>query len=168
VVAVVALPADAYGASIPRNPGSHILLLEDVQDPGNVGALIRCAAAFDYSGVLLTEKCADPFSAKAVLASAGTLMTLWIRRGDQWRSILDRLIDSDFRLLVADASGEPVAPAQAPFILAAGNEGAGVSPYLRARAHAIVSIPINTRRAESLNVSVAGALCMYGLAGPRG
>ena len=79
-MAVVRLPRDVYSAELPQDTGTRILLLEDVQDPGNVGTLIRTAAAFGYSGVILTEKCADPLSPKCIQSTAGTVLALWIRR----------------------------------------------------------------------------------------
>jgi len=66
IIAVVRLPMDTYSDQLPDNIGPKILLLEDVQDPGNVGTLIRTAVAFAFSGVILTEKCADPLSPKCV------------------------------------------------------------------------------------------------------
>ena len=80
IIALVKLPQDTYSDNLPENTGDKILLLEDIQDPGNVGALIRTAAAFDFSGIMLTEKCADPFSPKCVQSSAGTVLSLWLRR----------------------------------------------------------------------------------------
>ena len=73
VMAVVRAPSEVYSPRLPSPAGRRILLLEDVQDPGNVGTLIRTAAAFDYSGVILTEKCADPLSPKCVQATAGSV-----------------------------------------------------------------------------------------------
>ncbi len=165
-VAVVTLPPGSYSSKPPAQPGTKILLLEDVQDPGNVGTLIRTAAAFDFDGVLLTEKCADPFSAKCILSSAGSVVAVWLRRTRLWLTVLDSLIDHKRVLIATAVDGPPLCARTGPFVLALGNEGAGLSSQVRSRAHEIMSIPINTKRAESLNVSIAGALCMYGLS-PR-
>jgi RNA methyltransferase, TrmH family len=77
IAAVVRVPEDAFSDELPRQTGSRLLLLEGVQDPGNVGTLVRTAAAFDFSGIVLSDKCADPFSPKAVQASAGSIMAVW-------------------------------------------------------------------------------------------
>jgi len=63
---IISLPQMVYTSKLPEDRGSRILLLEEVQDPGNVGTLIRTAAAFNFSGVILSDTCADPFSPKAV------------------------------------------------------------------------------------------------------
>jgi len=62
IMAIVRLPSEIYSTDLPAETGNRVLLLEDIQDPGNVGTLIRTAAAFDYSGIIMTENCADPLA----------------------------------------------------------------------------------------------------------
>jgi TrmH family RNA methyltransferase len=88
IIAVLRIPRDVYSANFPDNPGSKILLLEDIQDPGNIGSLIRTAVAFGFSGVIMSEKCADPLSPKVVQSTAGTILSLWIRRTGDYLSIV--------------------------------------------------------------------------------
>jgi len=71
------LPYDYSSDTLPSLPGFKILVLEDIQDPGNLGTLIRCAAGFDFSGVICSDKCADPFAPKAVQPVAGH----WLQYG---------------------------------------------------------------------------------------
>ena len=75
LLAVVNLPEDHDTAALPDELGERLLLLESIQDPGNVGTLVRTAAAFGYDGIIMSRDCADPFSPKAVQAAAGTVLS---------------------------------------------------------------------------------------------
>jgi RNA methyltransferase, TrmH family len=163
VAAVVGMPPQVYDAQLPSRAGRRVLLLDDVQDPGNVGALVRTAAALGFDGVLLSEGCADPFSPKCVQSSAGTVLSLWIRRSSACSRMVDDLRGKGFRLIAADASGEPMSgpSPDVPFVLALGNEGNGLSARYIKSADQVLAIPIEKSRAESLNVAVAGGICMF-------
>jgi len=103
IMAVVRLPRDVYSEHLPENIGTKILLLEDIQDPGNVGSLIRTAAAFNFSGVILTEKSADPLSSKCVQSTAGTILSVWLRRtlGNEAAGLSQAVLNiSDYRLRI--------------------------------------------------------------------
>ena len=114
-------------------------------------------------GVVCLDGTTDPWGAKTVRASAGTVFRLpvWSVRLDEIVSALD---DRGAGIAVADAGGAPVdgALARRPELLALvlGNEGAGVRPELRERAQAVVAVPMRGP-AESLNVAVAGSILMY-------
>jgi len=165
VAAVVSLPPHSYAGTLPACPGKRILLLDDIQNPGNVGTLVRSAAAFGFDGVLMTASCADPFSPKSVQASAGAVLSLWIRRSDACAGMARRLKERGFEIIAADMAGECAAAPKhgrgSPFVLALGNEGRGLSREFRDMAEWALSVPIDRSRAESLNVSAAGAICMY-------
>ncbi len=164
IMAVVRMPVDIYSGHLPDDAGSKILLLEDVQDPGNVGTLIRTAAAFNFSGVVLTEKCADPLAPKCVQASAGAILSLWLRKSAQYLEIASNLRKRNFPLIAADLKGtaEPsILSHQSRLILALGNEAAGLSQALLEMADYRVRIPTAREKAESLNVAACGAICMY-------
>ncbi|HMD68496.1 MAG TPA: RNA methyltransferase [Chitinivibrionales bacterium] len=169
-LAVVKIPGGAYSSSLPDDTGVRVLALEDVQDPGNVGALVRSAAAFDFSGVLLSDKCADPFGPKAVQASAGSVLSVWVRRTKEFHAGVRGLAEKGFYCIAADVRGtETLHSGGSPkFVLILGNEGNGISADVLACSHSIVRIPINAARVESLNVAASGAVCMYALAGLRG
>ena len=164
IAAVVLLPKDIYSAGLPADAGKRILLLEDVQDPGNVGALIRTAAAFDFSGVVLTENCADPLSPKSVHAASGTVLSLWLRLTAQYLELARSLQQAGHVLIAADLKGdnEPaILAGKEKLVLALGNEAAGLSHELLAIADYRVRIPTPPEKAESLNVAACGAILMY-------
>ena len=129
------------------------IALDGVQDPGNVGTIVRLAAAFDASGVLLLPGCADPFGPKAIRSSAGAILNVPVA------TITAReLIDSARPLLAADATGNAVDPPSAGAVLVFGNEGSGVSEELLR--HAVpIAIPMSAR-VESLNVASSAAILL--------
>ncbi len=164
ILAVVRLPADTYSDSLPENPGGKILLLEDIQDPGNTGTLVRTAAAFGFTGVIMTESGADPFSPKAVQASAGSVLSIWLRRTDEYPDRIRELKDSGYTLAAADVDGkEPpaVLAHRDKIILALGNEASGLSRAILTMSDYCVGIPTDREKAESLNVAACGAILMY-------
>jgi TrmH family RNA methyltransferase len=132
-----------------------------------VGALVRSAAAFDFSGVLLSDKCADPFGPKAVAASAGAVLSVWVRKTQEFLARLRNLADGGHYCVAADVRGTEVLCRvnSARLVLIVGNEGGGISPDVLACARSVVRIPINAARVESLNVAASGAVCMYALSG---
>jgi len=164
IIAVVRLPADTYSACLPDSFGGRILLLEDVQDPGNVGTLIRTAAAFDFSGVILSENCADPMSSKCVQATAGAVLSVWIRRTARYVELAKELQRREYCLVATDLEGveDPsVLRGRKRLLLALGNEGSGLSkPLLDVANHRLRIFTVG-HKAESLNVAACGAICMY-------
>lgn len=164
IMAVVKLPEEIYSDTLPESPGDKILLLEDIQDPGNIGTLIRTAAAFDFSGVIMTDKCADPLSPKCVQATAGSVLSVWIRRTPKYRDLVLSLQKSGYDIIAADLAGNEdtgVLGMGRKLVLGLGNEAAGLSPTLLDMATFRMRIPTNRRKAESLNVAVCGAIGMF-------
>ncbi len=164
IMAVVRMPADILSGRLPANIGNRVLLLEDVQDPGNVGTLIRTAAALDFSGVILTEKCADPLSPKCVQSTAGAVLSLWLRRTGSYLGLLHELKVAGFYLVATDTNGNEDHSAlisHEKLLLALGNEASGLSEALLKESDFRLRIPVNTRKVESLNVAACGAICMY-------
>jgi len=164
IAAVVRLPEEVYTAALPENPGKRILMLEDIQDPGNAGTLIRTAAAFNFSGVVLTESSADPFSPKCVQAAAGTVLSVWTRKTGRYTELARSLKPAGYALVAADIRGddEPaVLSGKEKLVLALGNEAAGLSEELLSLADYRVRIPMPPEKAESLNVATCGAILMY-------
>ena len=163
-IAVVRIPKDLSSDRLPEQPGEKILLMESIQDPGNVGTLIRTAAAFGYSGILMTDQCADPFSPKVVQASAGSVLSVWIRRTFEYIGIIDSLQGQGYALVGMtldgeDDLGESINTEKS--ILALGSEASGLSRAVLQRSDYRVRIPIRSEGAESLNVAACGAICMY-------
>ena len=134
-----------------------LVVLDGIQDPGNVGAIIRTAAAFEASGVLLTEGCADPFAPKALRASAGTALLLPIVELAR-KALAAELERRSIPLYAAAAGGDPVR-IELPAAIVFGSEGRGVSEELMRRSRP-VSIPISGS-VESLNVAAAAAILIH-------
>jgi TrmH family RNA methyltransferase len=163
IIAVVRIPEGIYSAKLPDNPGSKILFLEDIQDPGNVGSLIRTAVAFGFSGIIMSEKCADPLSPKTVQSTAGTILSLWIKRTGDYMGLAESLKSSGYNLVATALDGEenPLFLQNADkLLLALGNEAVGLSADILKLADFKLKIPIKDK-AESLNVAACGAICMY-------
>lgn len=148
VLAIFERPA---AADVFARRESVVVALDAVQDPGNVGTIIRLAAAFDASGVALLPGCADPFSPKAIRASAGAVLTVPIA------SITLAQLNGR-SLFAADGEGQPIDPPKRDAVLIFGSEGAGVSDELRAKSKRI-AIPMSGR-VESLNVAAAAAILL--------
>jgi TrmH family RNA methyltransferase len=164
LVAVVRLRIDTYSDQLPHNIGAKILLLEDVQNPGNVGTLIRTAVAFGFCGVILTEKCADPFSQKCIQSTVGTVLSLWIRRTSRYLELIEELKKSGYSIIAADLGGaedSSVLKCQDKFLLALGNEASGLSDLVLNTSNHKLRISTKRGNAESLNVAACGAICMY-------
>jgi len=136
-----------------------VVALDGVQDPANVGAIVRLAAAFDAAGVALLPGCADPFGPKAIRASAGAILNVPCASAS-----VDELRARDWPLFAADGHGSPADPPSRRAVLAFGSEGSGVSDEM-ARAARKIAIPMSAR-VESLNVAMAAAILLarsYGL-----
>ncbi len=164
IVALIRQPMDMYSDQLPQNIGAKILLLEDVQDPGNVGTLIRTAAAFDFSGVILSKKCADPLSPKCVQSTAGTVLSLWLRRTTHYLELMEKLKSSGYFLVAADLGGtenSSVLQSRSKLLLALGNEASGLSDLVLNASNHRLRVPTIRGKAESLNVAACGAICMY-------
>lgn len=139
---------------------ARLAVLDAVQDPGNVGTLIRAADALGAGGVALLPGTADPWSPKAVRAASGAsfripVVTISVAELTAW--CRERGVP-----LLAAAAGGTSAPRSAAVRDAAlvfGNEAAGVSDEVRAAADGVVGIP-QRGRADSLNVAMAGAILM--------
>ncbi len=148
-----------------ESAGRALLALDGVQDPGNVGTILRTAEAAGFSGALLSPACADAFAPKTVRASMGSIFRLPLWRGDLLAG-LEALAAKGVFILASALDGSPfiqVAPTiPAFFTLIIGSEGAGISEAALAIAHAKVSLPMRGH-AESLNAAVAAGVLMYGL-----
>jgi TrmH family RNA methyltransferase len=152
---------------LPAGEGSRILVVDGVQDPGNVGTLVRAAAAFALDGVVALDGSADLYGPKVVRASAGGVFRTPLVRGS-WADTAPWLSRGGFRLLLADASGEDVADVSvtAPWALVIGSEAAGARPEVAAAADRVVRVPM-PGGSDSLNAAVAGSILLYMLTRER-
>ena len=155
IAAEVAIPLRSV-----QPPQGRCLLLDGLQDPANVGAIIRTAVAAGYEDVYLAG-CADPFSPKSVRASMSGVFFARIMQGTQ-EEILSAI--AGMPVIAADMGGEDVFSYVAPekFCLAVGSEGSGLSALVRSRADVTVRIPMDART-ESLNAAVSAGILMYAL-----
>ncbi len=164
VLAVVAVPSARLA------PAGVVVYLDRVQDPGNVGGVIRCAAAFGASGVACSPGCADPFSPRAVRASAGHALVFPVEAEAAFAPLADAIRRAGGEAF-ATASRAGVALSRwrprAPLLLALGNEGQGVSEDVMVRCAGQVSVPLHDG-VESLNVAATAAVILASLAGVAG
>jgi RNA methyltransferase, TrmH family len=131
-----------------------VIALDSVQDPGNVGTIVRLAAAFDAAGVILLPGCADAYGPKAIRASAGAILNVPVVEMDT-----DALLARGLPVYSADSKGSTAAPPARSAVLAFGSEGRGISAQLRKAARPIA---IETSgRVESLNVAAAAAILLW-------
>ena len=137
------------------------VFLECVQDPGNVGAIIRSAAGLGASAVLLSPGCADPFHPASVRGSAGAVFRLCVEREVTAKRAVDRVREARGGVWAAAAGGLPVHSWQptTPLLLMLGAEGAGLDERTTAMADGVVTIPL-ARDVESLNVAVAAGVLL--------
>lgn len=133
-------------------PGCSLLI--PFQDPENVGAVIRCAAAFDVERIVLLSESANPFHPKAIRAAAGAVFSARLFKGPSLETLPE-----DLPVISLAASGQPLTGLRFPksFCLLTGMEGPGLPPRWQADA---VAIPM-AAGVESLNAAVATAIALY-------
>lgn len=137
-----------------------VLVAQGVADPGNLGALIRTAAALGASAVVAAGESVEPTNPKVVRATAGVLFRIPVFLGEP-----SALKQEGFRILVADARGEPVSALRARpprLALVVGNEPRGVDESVRRLADGTVAVPLDGG-VESLNVAVAAGILLHAL-----
>ncbi len=143
-----------------------LLVLDRLQDPGNLGTLIRTADAVGAGGVILLEPCVDPFDPKTVRGSMGSLFNIPIAQTNDLTALTDLLRGENYKITGADGyqgdlpwdmASEALSGRVA---LVLGNEARGLSLDVRARLTHWVRLPL-LGKAESLNVAIAGGVLMY-------
>ena len=155
-----------------------LVVLAGVQDPGNVGTILRTAAAFGATGAVTSASgqsgTASPFSPKALRASAGAALRLPILAGPSLSILLAQLVSSNIRTLASSLRDSADQPALAPWeinwcepvALLVGNEGAGLPEEVERSADARIRIPMSGG-IESLNAAAAAAVLFYEAARQR-
>ena len=161
ILAVVKMPSHTLADMLKEKP--FLLLLEDIQDPGNLGTLIRTAEGAGADGVILSKGCVDLFSPKSVRSTMGSLFRLPILTAEDLNRTVEELKGRDIAVYAAHLSGK-ISYEKADYTkgcaIAVGNEGNGLTDGLTARCTQLVRIPMEGKL-ESLNASVAGAILMY-------
>ncbi len=163
VLAVGAIPTWSWSA-VPNREPLRIVLLDAIQDPGNVGTIVRTAAALGAAAVVALPGTVDLWNAKVVRSGMGTHFTNLVFASD-WQSVDAWRTGAAVPIWGTDAEGEPLpdvkAAAPSRLAVAFGNEGMGLTPEARSRASRLVSLPIGG--VESLNVAIAAGIVMYEL-----
>ncbi len=148
---------------------TRVVILENVADPTNVGAIFRSVGAIGADAVLVTPRCSDPFYRRSIRVSMGTVLQVpWTRVGD-WASTRALLSASGFHIAALALTPDAVAlrefAARAPerVALVLGAEGEGLTAEAIAAADTVVRIPM-AHGIDSLNVAATAAVAMYALA----
>jgi TrmH family RNA methyltransferase len=145
-----------------------LLAIAGVQDPGNLGTILRSAEAFDAGAVLLGEGTVSPFNPKVVRASAGSVFRLPLAR-TKLNDALPRFREEGLRLIgTSSHKGIPVDQAKlaGPLVIFIGSEGAGLPRDLVSQMDELIVIP-HSSRVESLNAGVAASIVLYEAARKR-
>lgn len=164
ILAVIRKP-DQAGAGLPAldRPGGNLVVLDRLQDPGNIGTIIRTAEGAGYEAVLVIRGTADVFSPKVVRAAAGAIFRMPILMADTWKEMAELVRSCGKKLAVTsirDHLQYYEADLSRDIALVIGNEGNGCDPELIEAADLRVSIPMGGQL-ESLNASVAAGILMY-------
>ncbi|MFB3813902.1 MAG: TrmH family RNA methyltransferase [Terriglobales bacterium] len=149
-------------------PAPLLAVVAGIQDPGNLGAILRSAEAFGATGVVLGEGTVSQFNPKVVRASAGSLFRIAVVRAEL-HQLIGELRSRGIRLVATSPhKGTPLPEANlsGPLALFIGNEGAGVPGDLLAKMDDTVAIP-HSQRVESLNAGVAASIVLYEVARQR-
>ncbi len=142
-------------------PHDNLLILDNLQDPGNIGSLVRSALAFGCDGIFLLEEGVDYFNDKIIRSSRGALFSLPFQTGSE-KDLLTMIEKNKAQLLIADTAGtscDKIEQSNAPIYLVMGNEGMGVRENIKQKG-AQITIPISDST-ESLNVAAAGAILLH-------
>lgn len=166
-LALAERPAPATVDALDLTTITHLLVLEGVNNPDNVGGLFRNAAALGASAVVLGPHCGDPLYRKAIRTSMAATLTLpWVHAG-AWPDALTRIRAAGLPVIACTPSArapsiyEAVLPARAAVLV--GAEGPGLTPEALAQADLHVRIPMHGAM-DSLNVATAAAVVMSALA----
>ena len=143
-------------------PGSRYLVLDGVQDPGNVGTILRTLDAFGFDGLLLLEGCADPWSVKTVRSSMGAVFRrpVWCLKAAQLPGLLERSGLSLYGTALRQDTEDVRAISLDRCAVVIGSEGQGISDTVLAMCQKTIRIPM-TDRCESLNAAIAAAVVLW-------
>ncbi|MBF7097093.1 TrmH family RNA methyltransferase [Alkalibacter mobilis] len=140
-----------------------VILLDRIQDPGNLGTIIRTADAAGYDTILCTKGCADLYNPKTVRATMGSILNVKIYDDLNQSDVIDFLKINGYTIISSTLEGGmDYTDIQKPvrFAVVFGNEGSGIDPQILKNSDLKVKIPI-LGKAESLNVSVAAGILIY-------
>ena len=141
-----------------------VIMCESLQDPGNIGSVIRTAHAADCGGVILTKGCCDLYNPKIVRATMSGMFSLPVVTNVQSDSVIEYFRKNGYKIVAGALSENAVdfysADISGKTLIIIGNEGNGVKEETLKMCDCVLKIPMNTD-AESLNAAVAGAVMIY-------
>ncbi len=151
-------------AAVKTGPGTLLVIIDGVQDPGNTGTIIRTADAFGVDAVITTGGCADIYNGKVLRAAMGSVFHLPVVRDAEPSDLLTLLREKGISV-AATSPGDIAVPLsearlERPLAVVFGSEARGVSPEFTKAADVLVKIPM-PGKAESLNVAVAAGITLY-------
>ena len=143
-----------------HNLEGNIIVLDDIQDPGNLGTILRSAVAFNFPNIILSNNSVDIYNPKVIRASEGMIFHLNILRCDI-KEFLNNLNEDYVKVTTSVKNGTNIKDIKAKkYAIVLGNEGAGVKDEISALCPKKVYINMQNN-CESLNVGVAGSILMY-------
>lgn len=148
----------------PKEIGNKIVILENVQDPGNIGTIIRSAVAFNIDTIILTKGCADVYSPKVLRATQGMIFHINIIN-EEIENIIDKLKEKNIKILgtkVDNGKSLKTIEKLDKFAIIMGNEGKGIKKETLDNCDEYIYIDMN-ETCESLNVGVATSIILYEL-----
>lgn len=143
---------------------NFVLALDNIQDPGNLGTLLRSSNAFDFKDILLSENSVDIYNEKVIRSAKGSLFDLNILRTNLIKKLIE-LKDNGYILVCADNNlndkkfENKLITKNNKLVLILGNEGNGISKDIKDTCDYFITI--ETKNVESLNVSIAGSIIMH-------
>lgn len=144
--------------------GNHILILDDIQDPGNLGTIIRSAVAFNIDTIILSKTGVDLYNSKVLRSTQGMIFNINIVVSDIKEEIL-KLKNDNYKILTTNVEGGKLVMSiekNQKFAIIIGNEGKGVSKEIKELSDEYIYIEMN-KKCESLNAAVATSIILYEL-----
>ena len=144
--------------------GNNILILDDIQDPGNLGTIIRSAVAFNIDTIILSKTGVDLYNSKVLRSTQGMIFNINIVVSDIKEEIL-KLKSDNYKILTTNVEGGKLVKSiekNQKFAIIIGNEGKGVSKEIKELSDEYIYIEMN-KKCESLNAAVATSIILYEL-----
>ncbi len=145
-----------------KDLGNKIVILDDVQDPGNIGTIIRNSVAFDVDTIILSKKCSNVYSPKVLRSTGGMIYNINVVI-DELDNIINKIKNNNIKLIgtsLNKSSSLETLEKLDKFAIIFGNEGNGVQKELLDRCDEIIRIDMNNK-CESLNVGVSSGIVLY-------
>ncbi len=141
----------------------HIIMINGVQDPGNLGTILRTAAAAGWAGAILTKGTVDLYNPKSLRATMGAVLKFPIYKADNYNSLWDQLKVAGYQIVATGLQANKWyydVNFTKPTVLVVGNEGHGVEEEILEKADCLIKIPM-APDAESLNVAIAAGVLIF-------